>query len=323
MNKPIDTAALLKATSNGVPPPMNFHVIGHLDRVALRWIAASPLMFAAFGEASGLGVTLGGGEAGFASADAYELRLPVALLDDPALAIAGQGFGSLFLLPCVGETMRVNGMVREVRDGEIRIAVEECYGHSDRALVRSEFWAALLEMLAPRGVRAFAAASRFMALATVDAAGRVELSPRDDPAGILARVVAGAAGFADRGAGFARAQSQIAAMLLVLGSGQVAHLSGTARIVAGRTAWTQFAFEDDTSALAAIVEDGTVEIDESPTLLRLDRRSRTAEAAMPFAWPIKREIGLGAELASAAVAVPGVHDLLRKGLESGHRDYLC
>ena len=312
MNMPINPAALLKATVSRTLPPINTGMIGHLDRLALRWIAASPLMFAAFGDTSGLGVTIGGGEAGFASADTYELRLPSAKLDDPAPAVPGQGFGALFLLPCIGETMRVNGTVREVRDGVVRIAVEECYGHCDRALVRSEFWAALLQMLSPQHVSAFAAASRFMALATVDEEERVELSPKDDPAGILKRIETGRAGFADGGQCHGPAQPRAAAMVLVLGSGQVARVSGNARIVADQTALSQFVFQDATSAMAAIVEDAVVAIGESPTILRL---------AKPI--ELHRDKGLGAELASAAVSVPGVSDLLRKGLETGHLDALC
>ncbi|TPM38497.1 pyridoxamine 5'-phosphate oxidase family protein [Mesorhizobium sp. B2-3-4] len=323
MNKPIDTAALLKSSVGRVPPPINVHVIGHLDRVALRWIAASPLMFAAFGDASGLGVTPGGGEAGFAEADAYELRLPVDRLDDPELAVPGQGFGALFLLPCIDEAMRVNGTVRAVSDGVIRIAVEECYGHSGKVLIRSEFWTSLLAALAPRGVRGFAAASHFMALATVDEEGRVELSPRDDPAGILARIDIGLSHVSDHATDrFPRlVRPQAAAILMVLGAGQIARVSGNARITADWATEPQFVFHDQTSALAAVIEDAVVTTLESPTLLRLERPGApVTQAALSFARYIDRDRGVGAELASAALSVPGASDFLRKGLERARRD---
>jgi hypothetical protein len=325
MNKPIDTAALLSTTAGGIAPPSNFNVIGHLDRAALRWLAASPLMFGAFGDASGLGVTLGGGEIGFASGDAYELRLPVARIDDPSLAVPGLGFGSLFLLPCIGEMMRVNGTVREVRDGEIRIAVEECYGHSGHALMRSQYWSALLEMLGPRNISALAATRRFMALAIVDGWGRVELSPRDDPAGILARIEAGGSRLAGSPVNPATCFFQVpppprtAAMVLVLGAAQIIRVSGSARI-SNQAASGQFVFRDQTSMLAATLEDAVAEIGESLALLRLDhRRGKSADGmAKPFAGHIRpdRDGGQGAELARAAVSVPGVGELLRKGLET-------
>ncbi|MBN9218309.1 MAG: hypothetical protein J0I79_10170 [Mesorhizobium sp.] len=325
MNKPIDSAALLSA-AGAIAPPANFSVIGHLDRVALRWLAASPLMFAAFGDASGLGITPGGGEAGFANGDTYELRLPIARLDDPALAVPGQGFGSLFLLPCVGEMMRVNGTVREVRDGEIRIAVEECYGHSGNALIRSQYWAAMFEMLAPDDVRAFMATSRFMALAIVDARGRVELSPRDDPAGMLARVEAGGV-VSGRPVNHSARLFEVlplpraAAMVLVLGAGQVIRVSGSARI-SDQTAEGQFVFQDETSMLAAVLDDAVAEIGESVALLRLDCRSGKVSSVTGVARTFSRHItsnqdrSSGAALARAAVSVPGVRELLRKGLET-------
>ena len=306
---------------------MNFHVVGHLDRLALRWIAASPLMFAAFGDASGLGITLGGGEAGFASASTYELRLPVAQLDVAALAVPGQGFGALFLLPCIGETMRVSGTVRAVRDGQIHIAVEECYGQSEKALIRSEFWTSLLETLAPRGVHGLAAAHRFMALATVDAEGRVELSPKDDPAGILARIEAGETGRSGCAVEHIQHPTHTVAMVMVPGSGEVASVSGRARITADRTAGSPFVFQDETSASAAVIEDADIAVGDSQTLLRLDLlRNRASRQRMRMTKPFRDSAGmnpnegLGAELAKAALAVPGVPDLLRKGLETGSID---
>ena len=325
MNKPIDGAVLLRSSLARVPPPMNLHVVGHLDRQARRWIAASPLMFAAFGDASGLGVTLGGGEAGFASADTYELRLPVAQLDDAALAVPSQGFGALFLLPCIGETMRVIGTVRAVRESQIHIAVEECYGHSDKALIRSEFWTSLLETLAPRGIHGLAAAHRFMALATVDAEGRVELSPKDDPAGILARIEAGETGRSGCAVDDIQHPAHTAAMVLVLGSGEVASVSGRARITADRTAGSPFVFRDETSALAAVIEDADIAVGDSQTLLRLELlrnrapRQRMRRPLRDHAGMNPNE-GLGTELAKAALAVPGIPDLLRRGLETGGID---
>ena len=117
-------------------------------------------------------------------------------------------------------------------------------------------------------------------------------------------------------------------MVLVLGSAQVTRVSGTLRISADRTACAPFVFQDETSALVAIIEDAAAAIGESRTLLCLNdwpgaRRVRDMEVAKPFAGHIRRnrDKGLGAELASAAVSVPGVYDLLRKGLEADHHLY--
>ena len=59
----------LEAVIGKVPPAIHLKVIDHLDSHALRWLAASPLLFAAFGNEGGMGVTLAGGDTGFAAAD--------------------------------------------------------------------------------------------------------------------------------------------------------------------------------------------------------------------------------------------------------------
>src|SRR3546814_3864907 len=108
----------------------------------MRWLAAAPLMFAGFGDAQGSGSTLAGGAPGFATAEPAMLAIPLAMLDDPALAVPGASFGSLFLVPGIGETLRINGRVAAVADGAARIAVAECYVHCAKALIRSGFWPA-------------------------------------------------------------------------------------------------------------------------------------------------------------------------------------
>lgn len=82
----------LQALVGKLPAPRDLKVIDHLDEHALRWLAASPLLFATLGDGSGITVTAGGGEAGFLHAgDPRFLQLPAAVLDDPQLAREGQG----------------------------------------------------------------------------------------------------------------------------------------------------------------------------------------------------------------------------------------
>ena len=57
--------------------------------------------------------------------------------------------------------------------------------HCAKALIRSDFWKAEPRDDAPAATDAFVAASRFMALATIDLAGGADLSPKGDPAGRL------------------------------------------------------------------------------------------------------------------------------------------
>jgi predicted pyridoxine 5'-phosphate oxidase superfamily flavin-nucleotide-binding protein len=335
VNGSIDTVAELEAVVGKTPPPMNLKVIDHLDDGALRWIAASPLMCAGFGDGTAISVTLGGGDPRFARGDAKELRLPAALLDDPTLARPGLGFGSLFLLPGLSETMRVNGRVMDVCDGEIRIAVEECYGHCGKALIRSEFWSALPGG-APENTAAFVSTSRFMALATIDAQGRADLSPKGDPAGTMARLEDGKAWFADR-PGNRRTDSfrniltqpHIAATLLIPGSTRVARFSGSARITTDEAMRAQFVVQNKTPALVIAIDDLAVELCESPALRRanlwpIKPPAHGIDAPKLFVEHIKlnRDKGLGAKLASAALSVPGVSGLLKKSLEKEYKDNL-
>lgn len=321
----------LEACVGRLPGPRDLKVIDHLDRHATDWIAASPCAFAAFGDAAGIAVTVAGGTAGFAGVESERrLTWPAEALDAPALAREGAGVGALFLVPGLGETLRVNGRVGTVAGGRIAIEVEECYLHCAKALIRSDFWAAAPAGEAPpTDPAAGLEASRFMALGTIDAAGRADLSPKGDPTGALLRLRDGAAWYPDR-PGNRRvdsfrnilAQPRVAALALTPGSHAVVHLEGVARLCADADACAPFAVDGKPPKLVARL-DG----------VRL-RASASAALARARLWPLRpttarldpaeifrahvglsRERGLQAGVARAAVAVPG---LMRRSLD---RDY--
>ena len=56
---PIANIAALEACLGKTPGPMHLKVIDHLDSGACRFLSASPLMFAGFGSAEGVNITLG------------------------------------------------------------------------------------------------------------------------------------------------------------------------------------------------------------------------------------------------------------------------
>jgi len=330
MAKPlIDSVAALEQVVGRKPAGIDLKVIDHLDDCALRWIACSPLMFAGFG-GNAIGVTLGGGEPGFAHAARGELRLPAGTLDDPSLARPGCGFGSLFLVPGIGEALRVNGRVTKAEGSEIAIAVEECYMHCAKALIRSAFWSAQPDAAAPAPARQFVAESAFMALATCDADGNVDLSPKGDPPGRMALLdETGTLHFADR-PGNRRTDSfrniltqpGIAGALLIPGACEVALFQGVARLTTDEAERERFTVNDRVPLLVVDVEDARVEKRHSPALQKARLwPSRPApedlDAAEIFTAHLKlnKDKSLSARIASAAVSVPG---LMRKGLE---RDY--
>ena len=331
----ITTVESLEGVIGKTPPPMHLKVIDHLDPGALRWISRSPLMFAGFGDGSGVGITLAGGAPGFASGDARELRLPVALLDDPALARPGSAFGSLFLLSGIGETLRVNGRVTSVDADEIRIAVNECYGHCGKALIRSEFWSAQPIASAPDDITAFVADSRFLALATIGAEGHADLSPKGDPAGCMAQLDGDTLWFVDR-PGNRRVDSfrniierpRVALALLIPGAAQIAVLRGDARLITDEAARARFTVQDKTPLLAIRVDISAIELRASPALERANLWPVYAQTdidpATLFVEHIKlnKTTGIGATLARASLSVPGVTGLLKKGLDKDYKENL-
>lgn len=334
MNGPITDLGALESCIGKLPGPRDVKVIDHLDDHAVRWIAASPFLFAAFGDGGGIAVTAGGGAEGFVRADGPgHLELPAAALDHPAIARQGQGFGSLFLVPGIGETLRVNGRVQAADGARIRIAVEECYMHCAKALIRSEFWAAAPRDGQPADPVALANASRFMALASMDHEGRADLSPKGDPAGALLRVRDGTAWYPDR-PGNRRVDSfrniltqpRIAAMALVPGGADVVHIAGTARIAADATACAWFTVAERTPRLVTRIEGLQLRLERSEALVRARlwpavRKALDLDPAEIFKAHVRlsRTGGLQAALVRASVSVPG---LMRKGLDYDYKKNL-
>lgn len=334
MSDKVENVAALEACIGKTPGAMHLKVIDHLDDSALRWIASSTVFFAGFGDSGGgIDATLGGGEPGFVRAlDARRLRMPLASLDAPQLAVAGSGFGALFLSPGFGETLRVNGRVESSKDGEIVIAVDECYVHCAKALIRSDFWNAPPRSETPRDAAEFFSGSRFLALATMDAQGRCDLSPKGDPAGVMIRLQDGCIWYADR-PGNRRADSfrnilaqpRIAAVALIPGSTLVAVLSGVARLTTDTAMRAGFAVDGKTPLIATCVEQLELEIRESAALVRarlwpVAPRAAGIDPAAMLVAHVKgnKTRGLPAALMRKVVSV----GMMEKGLQSDYKKNL-
>lgn len=329
----IDSIDALETVVGKQPPAVNLKVIDHVDAMAQRWLASSPLMFAGVGEGSAIAITLAGGPAGFARADTSTLAIPLDLIDDPGLMQPGASFSSLFLLPGIGETLRINGRVTGIETGTANIAVDECYGHCAKALIRSDFWQASPVETAPDTIGDFVGATSFMALATVGADGGADLSPKGDPAGAMARLDEGRLCFPDR-PGNRRtdsfrniiAQPRIAAALLQPGSCQIAILTGSAALTNDEAARAPFTVQDKMPLLVTRVDEPQIALSQSPALERA-RLWPAADApadirpAKMFAEHVRlnRDKGLGARIASAAVSIPG---LMQRALDKDYKDNL-
>lgn len=333
MNDDIRTVEQLEAQVGATPNAINLKVINHLDAHALRWLEASPLAFAGFSDTRQIDVTLAGGAPGFASSpNPTQLHLPAALLDDAQHAQPGRGAGLLFLVPGLGETLRVNGTVTDIRNGTIVVSVQECYAHCAKALLRSAFWQPATALV-PDGTTAFLRACRFMTLATANTYLHTDLSPKGDPAGALVHAFGRGIRFAER-PGNRRTDSlrnllarpQAAALLLVPGCTQVALIAGDAEMTADLQLRQNFAVQGKVPKLVTSVISPLITLRESAALAGarlwpVSGRPAGLDPAAMFAAHVRlnKSGGLHAALARKAVSIPG---LMRKGLEHDYKHNL-
>ena len=330
MGDDISDIAALETCIGKTPGPMHLKVIDHLDAGAVRWLAATPLIFIGFGTPGNIGVTLGGGPPGFAeAAGPARLRIPKRYIDSPEAIARGDGFGALCLIPTVGESLRLNGRVAAITDDAITIDIAECYIHCAKALIRSDFWKADPSAEIASDPAEFLAASRFIALASMDAGGHADMSPKGDPAGATIRLENGVAHFAER-PGNRRADSfrniltqpQIAVAALIPGCTRIALLHGAARLTQDPKLRGIFAVRDKSPQLVTCLDPRHIDIIDSPALQRAGVwPARAPESAIDPAAvlvghvKLSKERGLQASLVRAATSLPG---LMQKGLD---RDY--
>lgn len=272
--------------------------------------------------------------AGEIAGDEHHLLVSQAALDHAAGVVPGQPFASLFLLPGIGETLRVNGRVAEVAGGQVRVRVTECYGHCAKALIRSDFWSAL-PAETPAGLPAFAAATRFIALATTDAGGMADISPKGDPAGCMVQLDGDTLLFADR-PGNRRLDSfrnmldhpRVSLALLVPGVSMFALAEGTATLSTEPALLQRFTVQGKVPLVVTTVALDRVDLQSSPALAHAALWPvdpvRGIDPAQLFVEHIRRNrtVGISARLARATLAVPGADRLVRKGLDKDYSDNL-
>ncbi|MDQ1029523.1 putative pyridoxine 5'-phosphate oxidase superfamily flavin-nucleotide-binding protein [Streptomyces umbrinus] len=162
--------------------------IGALDEGCRTVLARCPVAAFGYRDADGTSrTTFIGGTPGFARVHS-PTRISFSLPEpgDPHGPVS-----FFFLLPGVGEILRVNGSVAARKGAETTVDIAEAYVHCAQAVLRSRLW----QPPAPAesatgfagdgplhrpGVAEFLAAAPFLALSTWDSSGRSDTSPRGD-----------------------------------------------------------------------------------------------------------------------------------------------
>ena len=182
----MSTVDEIEATLGQPPSMIMLKQISALDEGCRTVLAHCPLAGFGYRDADGVSrTTFVGGTPGFVRVHS-PTRISFTLPD-------GEAHGPVsfvFLLPGVGETLRVNGSVAKRKGAETFVDVEEAYVHCAQAVIRSRLWqppvpaepAPEVEGEGPLcgpGVADFLAAAPFLALSTGDKASS-DTSPRGD-----------------------------------------------------------------------------------------------------------------------------------------------
>lgn len=303
-------------------------VIDHVEDHAARWIASAPLAAVASASKAGdVAVTLAGGDPGFfRMIDDKTVTIARSALDQSDHLNIGDGVACLFFVPGVTETLRIAGRVKTHDSAHVTLVINECFVHCGKALIRSEFWKPQSQGFVP----SLPTDARFCVLATADAEGNADASPKGDPAGFI--TVLGPEKFAlpDR-TGNRRADShrniiandRMALAAFAPGSTMAFVLQGRAKLTRDASLLSPMTVESKTPLLATVIETAVVRCYDSPALVRArlwDADRLPAERPNPAATlsaHVKLSQGKGVTGAAMRFLVtPGI---VEKGLAADYK----
>lgn len=192
----LTTARQIEAAVGKANALINLKQMDRLDEGSVTVLAHSPI--AGFGYQDARGdrhATFVGGRPGF-----VEVHSPVRIsleLPGEVTGPVGGGVSFVFLLPGVGETLRLNGVAAGQDRSRLQVDITETYVHCARCILRSQLWQPhppgrrALPGTSGDGpldqpkVRDFLATVPFFVLSTGDAAGGSDTSPRGDQPGFV------------------------------------------------------------------------------------------------------------------------------------------
>ncbi|MEU9343485.1 2Fe-2S iron-sulfur cluster-binding protein [Streptomyces sp. NPDC048278] len=346
------TAADEIETAIGRPAPMIMRKqISALDEGCRTVLARCPI--AAFGYRNADGTsrtTFVGGTPGFA-----RVHSPT------RISFSWHGPGAphgpvsfFFLLPGIGEILRVNGTVATNKGTRTTVEIQEAYVHCAQAVLRSRLWQspALAGTVAGTttadgplgrpGVAEFLAAAPFLALSTWDASGGSDTSPRGDRQA-AARILDGRTLVVPDRQGNKRADTlhnllrddRLSFAALVPGRAGVLHVRGRGTITDDPALLETMALRGMPPQLALLVDVEHAEVTGNEAVARarlwtpgahLDRATVPDLLALGGAHLAANSAESGggstAFLVRAVGAIPGVTRLLRLAMNRAYRSGL-
>ncbi|MEW6205208.1 MAG: pyridoxamine 5'-phosphate oxidase family protein [Pseudomonadota bacterium] len=313
------------------PAPRDLKVIDYVDEHALRWLSHCSFAFIALGEGANIRLTAAGGAKGFVSSEgSHLLSIPLDALDNSNLVQSGGSFGALFMVSGMEETLRVNGKVSSVANGKACLEVQECYLHCAKSFKRSDFWMPSAIAESNADVSGFLRQAQFLVLATINASGQADVSPKGDPAGFMIQEHDGYICFADR-PGNRRIDSfhnileqpSVCLLVMVPGVAQVLEVVGTADLCVDEALLDQFEVQGKKPNLITRIKPTSMtmlssEAISNSVLWPAKERPVDLVPADIFKAHIQRskESSIQAKIARAAVSLPGA---MEKGLQFDYK----
>ncbi|WP_436534443.1 2Fe-2S iron-sulfur cluster-binding protein [Actinoplanes sp. HUAS TT8] len=228
------TVGQVEAVVGRPNPLVNLKQVDRLDDGCVAVLAHSPI--AGFGYLDAAGdrrATFVGGTPGFVRVHSPR-RISFELTE--AEPITG-GVSFVFLLPGIGETLRLNGVVTDQERSRLQVDVREAYVHCARCIIRSQLWERRTTRLNRVDVRNALEAMPFFVVTSGDANGGSDTSPRGDQPGFVRMLDDKTIAIPDR-KGNQRADTlhnllqddRIALAALLPGRSEILRLHGTATI---------------------------------------------------------------------------------------------
>ena len=314
-----------------LPAPRDLKVIDYIDEHARRWLSYTCFGFMGFGKDGQVHLSAASGQESFVSAlDSKHLIVPLTSLDTTRMVDAGLSFGALFIVSGMDETLRVNGKVSDVSDELLTLNVEECYLHCAKAFRRSNFWTPQSLEQSDGDMPTFIDQATFLAVASINSSGQVDVSPKGDPEKSLLQEEENFIFLADR-PGNRRVDSfrniieqpEVSIIALVPGCKDILELQGTAELRTDKHLLQRFKVQGKEPKIITKITPISMQIKPSVALAKsaLWPPKEAPKDCIPaeiFKAHIKhsKEKSLQAKITRVAVSLPGV---MEKGLESDYK----